>query len=293
MLLRLRTLVITLLVIPPLAGCQFIDRQQAPKPLLMPVRPSADSVGLEIFFARFAASDKRINEALWKEVDEQRLSADVRRELAQKGFRVGVVGSHMPALLARLMHLTDEPVVQGETSPAELETEPVVTKRLLQVRAGRRGDIVTSGLYAELPLLTRDDDAVRGQTYRKADGHFALYATTQGDGQVRVELVPELHHGDPKQQWAGSQGVFHFEVARDRQVFEDLKIEALLAPGEMLIMTALPARPGSLGHYFFTEPAAEQLAQKMMIIRLAQTPPDSRFSDEQTATLEVVSGANE
>ena len=47
-------------------------------------------------------------------------------------------------------------------------------------------------------------------------------------------------------------------TARPKKVFDQLALKASLAPGEMLIMSSLPDRAGSIGHYFFNQPDADQ-----------------------------------
>jgi hypothetical protein len=90
-------------------------------------------------------------------------------------------------------------------------------------------------------------------------------------------LVPELHHDQTRQRWVGKQGMLRLETSRPRRVFDDMAISATLSPGAMLVMTSLPNRPGSLGHHFFTE-KNDQLEQKLLVIRLAQTQHDDLFS---------------
>jgi hypothetical protein len=45
----------------------------------------------------------------------------------------------------------------------------------------------------------------------------------------------------------------------------------------MLLVSSLPGRPGSLGHYFFTEQTSGALDQKLLLIRLAQTQHNDLF----------------
>jgi hypothetical protein len=86
-----------------------------------------------------------------------------------------------------------------------------------------------------------------------------------------VELVPELHHDQPRRRFAGDQGMMRLETARPRRAFDDLAISAVLSPGHMLVLSCLPDRPGSLGHYFFTEGEDNRLKQKVLVLRLCQT----------------------
>ena len=259
-------------------GCSFIDRHASAdsKSPLTHATPSTESVTLEIFFARGVLGDPTINGALWNEIDEQRLPADLRRKLAENGFRAGIVGGHVPADLARLLTLTDKPVAKTDQPAAvNLEAEPNVTLRLLQARAGKRNEVLCSGNYDQLPLLQRDGEAVRGETFHQADGRLALKIYPDGSNCVQLELVPELHHGEQQPRWVGADGILRLDAGKPREVFDELRMQIPLAPGEMLVMTSLPDRSGSLGHYFFTQPTIERTSQKLLVIRIAKGASES------------------
>jgi hypothetical protein len=115
---------------------------------------------------------------------------------------------------------------------------------------------------------------------------LCLKSYPQGDGRVRIELLPELHYGEMKQNWAGSQGVLQLQVGRSKLGFEQLAFEATLSPGEFLVIASLPKRPGSIGHYFLTDSTGGKLEQKLLLIRLAQTQYDDLFSPEPVLPLE-------
>jgi hypothetical protein len=148
--------------------------------------------------------------------------------------------------------------------------------RHLQVRAGQRKEIVASGLYDELPVLISEPGRLGGQTYTQAQAVLAVKTDPQADGRVRVELVPELHHGEPRQRWVVEQGMWRLEAGKRRRVFKEMGLAATLSPGCMLLVGSLPDRRGSLGHHFFTEDGG-QLQQKMLVLRLAQTQHDGLF----------------
>ena len=80
------------------------------------------------------------------------------------------------------------------------------------------------------------------------------------------------------------------EPGKRREVFDDLRIRVALAPGEMLLMTTLPERPGSLGHYFFTQPTSERTSQKLLVIRVAHGGGDALFGNEPAEVAEVEIG---
>jgi len=263
------------------------DRSILKKP-----RMSQDSVGLDIFFVRFPFAERETNGQLWNETDEQQIPGEVRRRLAENGFRAGVLASQVPPALSRLLELPDKPAAQpdSEVGAACLESEPRVTRRHLQLRAARRGEIIASGIYDQLPVLLREAGEVCGQTYSQAQGLLAVTSHPQRDGRVQLTLTPELHYGPLRQQWVGGEGieqaVLRLEAGRPRRVFDTMAVSVTLAPGEMLLLSSLPNRPGSLGHHFLTCGDAERREQKLLIIRLAHTQHNDLLAPSEVLSLE-------
>ena len=190
----------------------------------------------------------------------------------------------MPVKLAQLLELEDKPVATGEPGTIQvedLESTPRVRRRHIQLRAGHRGEIVASGIYAELPVLMCDADGVRGRTYPKAQGKLAVKAFPEPDGRVRLELVPELYYGETRQGYVGPPTALRLEAGKDRHVFDELGIEATLSSGDMLVLGSLPSRRGSLGDHFLTQESSGRQERKMLVIRLSQTQHDDLFTPRE------------
>lgn len=258
------------------AGCQSLELQGAPgHSMLRPATMSPDSVGLEILFVRSRLDDDEVNHELWNEVDEQRLPAELRRLLAENGFRAGVVGSSVPAPLAKLLNGKKDsakPEIVAEGNLVKLDDDAAVTGRHLQLRPGMPSEIQASRVYDQLPLLVRRDDQVVGNLLDKAQGVFVLRTQFEPGGAVRLTLSPEVQHGEMKQSFESTQeGVWKLQASRKRETFPNLELSAGLSAGEMLILTCLPERAGSLGHHFFTDRSSGVCEQKLVIIRLSQT----------------------
>lgn len=270
-------------------GCSPVTAySQQKNTLLRPVQMPPDAVGVEVFFVRVPLADREANETLWSQVDEQALPASLRRELLKNGFRAAVVGTPVPVSLARLLKMCDsasaaEQEGVNRVRVEEAQTvEPWISGRRLSLRPGCRSEVIASGLYDEMTILRPETQGVGGQTFRKAQGLFGLYAQPMRDGRVQVELVPEVHYGEPAQRWVGDQGMFRVEIRRERQMFPDLAIRSLLAPGEILLLSCVPEREGSLGWYFFTQTSSGDPQQKLLLVRLAQTQHDGLFSPEES-----------
>ena len=88
-----------------------------------------------------------------------------------------------------------------------------------------------------------------------------------------MELVPELHHDQPKVQYVGTNGMIHLETSKPRQVYDDLTLRADPRPARCRCRSSPPNCPGSLGHHFFTESDGE-LKKSCSMIRLAHTQSD-------------------
>jgi hypothetical protein len=277
---------IVLLAVLALAGCNTPLHKG--KSLLMPAQMTPDSVALDLFFVRYPYGDATVNEKLWEEIDEQHFSPELRERLARSGFRIGLVSGQMPMEMSKLLELSDKPAVgdtSAETKVADLEVQPRVQRQHLQLRSNQPGTIVASEIYPELPVLMTESGQLCCQTYSQAQGMFDVKSFPQPDGWVRLELVPGLYHGQPRQRWITGQGMAHLETGRPKQPFDDLKFSADLAPGAMLVLGSLPNRQGSLGHYFFTE-KEERLEQKLLIVRLSQTQHDGLFNPPEAIKLD-------
>ncbi len=269
------------LVLLCVAGCKLVDDQPKGHLSLLPATPPPNQVTLEIFSAPVPLDDPRLA-ALWSEVDEQPLPPELRKRLARNGLRAGIVAARVPDALAALLKITDRPISHEERTLVPVDTKPGVLLRVLQPEPGKRHDLVVSPVCDEISLLSCAAGQVTGTTYRKAEGRLALYVEPQADGRVRIELVPELHHGQPRTRTSGSDGMFIRTTEREKQVFAELKIPATLAAGEMLLVTSLDESAGTVGHHFFNRREGDQPLRRLWVFRVAQAGTDRAFADWRT-----------
>lgn len=267
------------------AGCTQL--QVGHKSPLNPPIMNTDSAAVDIFFVRVPYGDP-IVEKLWKSVDEQAIPAETRKELYRNGFRVGRIAGPLPPELADLLRLTDAPVTQDTLETIEDpgnadESAPV--RRHLQTKPHQRAELLASSVYDELPLLRRDSNGqIVGQTVYRAQGVFAMTLAPKPDATVCIQLVPEVHYGEPRVQPVATEGLVRWEMRRDRIVLNDLTIKMDLAPGDMLLLTCVPDQPGSLGGRFFTAASSGKREQKLIAIRLSQVQNNPSFQGNTVAT---------
>lgn len=243
---------------------------------------SADSVVVEIAFARLPQSDQATYDAIWAAADEQHFSPEVRREWSANGMRCGVFGNQLPAAVREaLSQKTLAFDNQSEDDSQAVEVDR--SARRLQCRAGRRSKIVVSKPKESMAYLMRSGGQVTGQQLSQATCMFGMKAFPKGDGRVRLDLHPEIEHGDLKQKWVGQEGSLMQQVSRDRIVIEPLRLEAVLAPGQTLALSATHEIKG-LGDHFFNESIAGTPQRTWLLIRLVQTQHDDLFAPDKIAT---------
>ncbi|MEQ8790621.1 MAG: hypothetical protein RIC55_30265 [Pirellulaceae bacterium] len=270
------------------SGCAAWTKESASSSSMrLPLPPlSSDSVVLEVTFVHLPPDTAELDRQLWREVDEQQLPAELRRQLASNGFRGGLVGNPLPNALRTYLEQQD-----SNKSPTDPESDgPKVDELTMQLRkrmrAGHRNDIVASPTLDSLPVLRVDEGRIVGQTYQQAQCRFAARTFPQGDGRVRIELVPEIHHGDIRQRWIGDNRALRLDAGQQRQSFDELQIEATLSPGQTLLLTCTNELKG-LGQYFFSDGEKPTVGRRMLLIRLTQTQMDDRFLPEEIAAANV------
>jgi hypothetical protein len=272
-----RNLVLCALIV--VLGCAPI-RPKTDRSPLSAARMSPDSVTLDVFFVRCPYGDAVANEKLWQEIDEQQIPLETRRCLTVNGFRAGVISGQMPISLSQLLELKGNTTPIGgtqKTDLGEIGTEEGPLWSHQQLQAGKRSEIVTSEYYPELPVLRPGPDGVSGETYETAQGRLAVRAVPEKDGRVLLEVVPELHHGEIQRIVSSSQGALRIDNRRPRLAFDDMAVSTTLAAGDMIVLSCLPDRHGSLGHHFLTTDSSGSLEQKLLVIRLSQTQHDELF----------------
>jgi hypothetical protein len=266
------------------AGCTPFRK---PVPNLLPLKPArmtSDSVVLDMFFVRFPLGDEGINGPFWDEIDEQKIEPEMRQLLAENGFRSGVISGPLPVRLSQLLQLKGKKQItelQKHTATLEeMEQAPTVTRRHLQLRSGRRGEITAQDALAELPVLLRDSNGkTSGETLYNAQPMFAVHTKNLPDGRVRVRLTPEIQLAQMRRGFSkGRNGMVKLDFGKERKSYENLDITTELGLGDFLVLSTIPVREGSLGTYFFTEttPTGDS-TQKLLIIRLSQTQHDDQF----------------
>lgn len=252
-------------------GCRRLPQVKESVTLARP-QLSIDSTVLEVFTIRVPFGEENLDQALWASIDEQRIDPELRSRLHRNGLRAGVVAGPLPAELERLLRLVeDQPTDSLDEQVVKLDAEPMVRKRHLQLRADRPAKIQTTPQRDKLSVLYADRTGVGGQTYYGAQPSLVVTCHPLDDARVQLAIVPELEHGDVKRQWDASDGVMFLDAGRPKRTYDDLRVQAELSSGQLLVLSPLVDRGGSLGYQFLTDATGQQTERKLVVVRVAQT----------------------
>jgi hypothetical protein len=262
------------------SGCALLNTSQKPETPSLPAPPlPASSVVLEVAFARLPMTDEAAYHGIWSEVDEQHFPTELRRQMSANGLRCGLVGMQLPPKLKEALDASEPGAAErGEDSAADPELDRA--PRRIQCRSGQRAKILVTKSLDTLSLLLLEDDHVRGLLLSPAQCMFGLKAYPQGDGRAKIELTPEVEHGEMKTQFVGRDGAVLPQAGQDRVVLDKLRLSAMLAPGHVLMISCTPEVKG-VGSSFFTETDSGTTYRRILLVRLAVSQYDDLFAPDQ------------
>lgn len=271
-------------------GCSPLTTGSAGKSLLQMARMSPDSVIVEVALLDLDGLPPTQISDLWLGADEQQIPIETRQALARHGLRCGVVGSQLPAWLTDQLASQRQRLQLDESAQTAVLSD-VATERRIQCRANQRRSIPVASKCAALTVpparKAAEDagaDAAPPDKYADAQCYVSLTPSPKGNGQVELELVPEIQHGPVHQRWVGQDGLFRLDAARDSVRYDRLRTAATLGPGQVLILLAQGGQGGwgdaMVGSISDASPSAGRLA----LFRVAQTQFDDLFSPLQAQT---------
>ena len=257
------------------------------------IKQNMNSVTVEIFNVPIAPNQNELLQQLWREIDEQSLPPQLRRELYAQGFRVGILGSLLSPALAQLLKVSTDAKADAawgewqEVSAADAAQESMITRNSLILLPGMRSVVKIFDEHArlpEFPLFWEEDGMMSGQTYRGALGLICVSATAHRDGAAQIQIVPELEHGLLEQRFRMQAAIIVPETGRPRHTFESLTVSQRLLPGQWLIMGTTTLDSAGAGKAFFSRKTSVP-EQRLLAIRLVNATMGS--SPQPSSTLPV------
>mgnify|MGYP006092681365 FL=1 len=269
-----------------LAGCRSIVTPQwsledeVTKTTLSSPQLARDAVILEIAFIRVPAKINSSDSTFWPAIDETHLSVNDRKRLSQNGIRCGLIAGALPDSLNELIN-GDANTVDLEALTGSLNLNLENRNQRLQFRAGQAGQIVMSKSVKEnITVITSDSQYAAAERFNQAQCQFQIKTYPQGDGRVRIELIPQIHHGDPRAEFTGQEGAWLLKTQRAVKQYDTVPIEALISPGESLLLSADSHNKG-LGRQFFVINDDDEKTNHLLLMRLVHTQYDDLFAPNE------------
>jgi hypothetical protein len=201
----------------------------------------------------------------------------------RNGIRAAIVPSQLPQVLQRI--LTDKPIDTSEfeawqkqfIAPGVNDTIPrKILHERLHIGQGQEHRIPVSDSWsaASWTVETETGSSVgQGEMFR---AFYKLVAFSSGDGSMKLSVVPEIHHGQSRPTIGVEDHSFLFKTEQTIQSIEELRLSARLRPGETLVIGA-GSQINNLGSLLFGPGESGGFRQRMLLIRLIQSPSDILF----------------
>lgn len=265
-----------------LCGCHLLETPKwtlreavDESPLAIP-RLADDSVVVEVSFIRVPAKDQQQLKQVWNDVDETDIAASLRTKLKENGIRCGKLPSAIPSSFETLLS-GDKNITDSTAQAGSLNLNMGLRNRRLQCTAGSENFVVLSDAVIDnLVVIHSEEQYTSAEKFQQAQCQFEFRTYPQADGSVRLELVPQIHHGVAKSQFKGHDGAWLLKTQRDVEEYTDLLIDTRLLPGESLLLSCDELAHG-LGGHFFSKNDDQTEIQHMLRLRILHTQYDDLF----------------
>ncbi|ADV61119.1 hypothetical protein Isop_0526 [Isosphaera pallida ATCC 43644] len=220
---------------------------------------------LEVVTLTGPLNDQVLSEDLWTLADEQIVSAEQRALLAANGLRVGRLSGGPPAVVEERLR----GAAMGKVDVARLNL-PDGERTMINLASAEHAS-----------LLLNRGGRIQGKDYVKLNGVLRVTARHHGARDVRIHLIPEVHHGELTRGFVpdvtpGTFGSQQFLVRQGQteDAFRELALEVDLRPDQLLILGGLPGHGQSLGGFYFQGRDAvqgDQTIQRVILITARQS----------------------
>lgn len=272
-------LALAVALLPILSGCASWDLPENPAEFRLPMpEVGSNSIVYETAFIRWAGKTDGEEDVLWQEVDEQFLPPDVRHALTSNGLRVGVLSGPLPEAIRNSLEASSDPLAVITDQNAVPGAEVLTKRERRQSPAGALEEIeVLPPNDGTRIVLFNEAGRIRALPFDQPRGFLKLTLEPVADGRMKIELIPVMEYGVPKQRIIGGQNAYRVEVRREREEFANLGVHSILGPGQTLVMTATDEKKGLGGTLFADRFEAEQ-DRLLLLLRMTETGVDDLFA---------------
>lgn len=241
---------------------------------LPPARVPDDVAILEVAFVRIVDRETLTpgTELPWDRLDETVVLSETREYLTKNGIRAGRLLSIEPDQLGDQQPSDESTRLMQE---AEVVSDFENRRRRLSCRDGQRYILaVRRPTGDKVPvLLCSQEDGVRGRSVDDPQFMLNLRTRTLDDGRIAVRLVPEIHHGQVRQNYVVSRdAAFRMEFNRQRWTLDELMCEIPLSDGQAMVI--MPSEDAfGLGQQMFIGKRADLSEERIAVVLRLQRRP--------------------
>lgn len=274
---RLRDVGVLMIAVSIVAGCHLLEKplslMRAKSRELPRLRTGADSISLEIVFVDRPSGDELLGTSLWSHVDQvASLDTATRSMLLQNGVRVGVLGTHPPESLQKMLGLKSMPTVHRGTGQ---DRSSGLEGRRVSIPSGSPTLIHVSPFYSpfavEAEVTVEQGAEKRTRHYSNLRCLYKLTVKRLQDGWVQLDFLPQIYHGDPYLRPTAGIEAWELDHSQPVDTFHPQRFSLTLNEGEMAVVTAEENTRGTLGEQFFRERSSAATIQRVLLVRLCHS----------------------
>jgi len=231
---------------------------------------ASDTVGIETILLRLSALESRELPELWAGADEQVFSPAMRMEFDRNGLRVGKFRGVLPAIAQRWITENAERIATDPMEQAGVVADVSSFTQLWRCRASQSKELTIRNLPQDSVTLFYNEDGVKGGRYHAPHFMMMLQAFPVGDGSARVQLVPQLEHGQARRVVVAKESAIRTDERRDTILWKGLGLDVQLQLGDCLVLGAA-SEPHGLGeHYFRTRTRNSEVQDVILLVRVSE-----------------------
>ena len=107
--------------------------------------------------------------------------------------------------------------------------------------------------------------------YDSARCVLRVSAERDQEGWVRLQVLPEIHHGDSQVRPIALDQQWTLKKSQEVDELYEQRLDVQLNLGEILVLGAARNEPGSIGNLFFTDGKSVSGVERVVVIRVTGT----------------------
>ena len=223
---------------------------------LRPIVPPRDQISLEVWYVDRPSGDPLTGSALWKEIDQiSSIAVEDRVHLSEAGIRFGLAGSDLPTTLRSLLNDRETSAVQR------------TSRQHVPLESGKPGELEIASL-PQCRIRIPGQTSLEARSFSTVRCVFQVTARRIQEGWVRLEFVPEIHHGDSRIRPHATDSDWQMQQSQQIEPLYDQRFSLELNLGEHVVIGAVGDAFDSVGQHFFRGGEAEAGQERLIVLRV-------------------------